>query len=175
MLIRTAGNPNDARAVLRREVAALDPSGALYDALPLTEYMQAAVYPQKVAASMLGVLGILSIVLAAVGLYSVMAYAVSERTHEFGVRMALGARPRDVLGMVLKKGMALTGAGLFAGIAGALIMIRAASRLLVTIDAGEPAVFAAGSLLLAAVTLVATYLPARRATKVDPVDALRTQ
>jgi predicted permease len=175
MLIRTAGNPNDARAVLRREVAALDPSGALYDAMPLTEYMQASLYPQKVAASMLGVLGVLSIVLAAVGLYSVMAYAVSERTHEIGVRMALGARPRDVLGMVLKKGMILTGAGLLAGIAGALVLTRMASRFLVNINAGEPGVFAAGSLILAAVTLLATYLPARRATKVDPVDALRTQ
>jgi ABC-type antimicrobial peptide transport system permease subunit len=77
--------------------------------------------------------------------------------------------------MVLKKGMALTGAGLLTGIAGAVIMSRAASRVLVTIDAGEPAVFAAGSLLLAVVTLLATYVPARRATKVDPVDALRTQ
>jgi predicted permease len=175
MLIRTAGNPNEARAVLRREVAALDPSGALYDAMPLTEYMQAAVYPQKVAASMLGVLGILSMVLAAVGLYSVMAYAVSERTHEIGVRMALGARPGDVFALVLKKGMLMTSTGLLAGVAGALVISRAASHVLFNISAGEPAVFAAGSLLLAVVTLLATYVPARRATKVDPVDALRTQ
>jgi ABC-type antimicrobial peptide transport system permease subunit len=143
--------------------------------MPLTEYTQVAVYPQKVAASMLAVLGILSIVLAAVGLYSVMAYAVSERVHEIGVRMALGARPRDVLGMVLRKGMILTGTGLLAGIAGAVAMSRAASQVLVNINAGEPAVFAAASLLLAAVTLLATYMPARRATKVDPVDALRAQ
>lgn len=143
--------------------------------MPLTEYTQAAVYPQKVAASMLAVLGILSMVLASVGLYSVIAYAVTERTHEIGVRMALGARPRDVLGMVLKKGMILTGAGLLAGIAGAMVITRLASRFLVNISAGEPAVFAAGALLLGGVTLLATYVPARRATKVDPVNALRTQ
>lgn len=175
MLIRTPGNANDARPVLRREISALDANAALYDVMPLTEYTQAAVYPQKVAASMLAVLGILSMVLASVGLYSVIAYAVTERTHEIGVRMALGARPRDVLGMVLKKGMILTGAGLLAGIAGAMVITRLASRFLVNISAGEPAVFAAGALLLGGVTLLATYVPARRATKVDPVNALRTQ
>lgn len=175
MLIRTTGDPNDARALLRREISALDPTGSLYDAMPLTEYVQAAVYPQKVAASMLAVLGVLSMVLASVGLYSVMAYAVTERTHEIGVRIALGARPRDVLGMVLRKGMMLTGSGLVAGIAAALLISRAASTLVVNISVREPAVFAAGSLLLAVVTLFATYVPARRATKVDPIDALRTQ
>jgi predicted permease len=175
MFIRTAGNPNDVRPVLRREIAALDPSTALYDAMPLTEYTQAALYPQKVAASMLAALGILSMVLAAVGLYSVMAYAVSERTHEIGVRMALGARPRDVLAMVLRKGMILTVAGLLAGMAAALVATRATSGMFVTVSASEPLVFVAGSLLLTVVAILATYIPARRATKVDPVNALRTQ
>ncbi len=173
--IRTAGDPTAALATLRREAAEVDVNAAVQETMPLADYIGACLYPLKVAATMLTVLGALAVSLAAVGLYSVMAYAVSERTHEVGIRMALGAQRRDVLGMVVRQGLALTGAGLAAGIAGALLVTRAAGAMLVNVDGADPVTFAAAAVFLAAVAALASYLPARRATKVDPMVALRCE
>ena len=104
--------------MLRREAAAVDPGAGVVEAMPLTEYMGASLYPLKLAATLLAVLGAISVLMAAIGLYSVMAYAVTQRTHELGIRMAVGAQPRDVLGLVMRQGLALTGAGLAAGVLG---------------------------------------------------------
>ncbi len=171
--VRTRGNPNTARATLRHEVAALDPTADLFDAMPLTEYTQSALYPQKVAAILLASLGILSMLLAAVGLYSVMSYAVSERTQEIGIRMALGASRRDVHAMVFGKSLAMTATGLLGGVLAALALTRLVSSLLVEVSAADPLTFVAAILFLLGVALVATYVPARRATKVDPMVAWR--
>ena len=175
LYLRTAGNPDEARSVLRREVAALDPSAGLYDAMPLSEYTQASLFQQRVAAGLLAALGVLSLLLAAVGLYSVMAYAVTERTREIGIRMALGAQPGQVRGMVLRKGMALTLAGLAAGLALALGVARLVASLLVGVGTADPLTFAGAAVFLCAVALAACYLPARRATKVDPMTSLRAE
>ncbi|HSW51357.1 MAG TPA: FtsX-like permease family protein, partial [Bryobacteraceae bacterium] len=114
--------------------------------------------------------------LAAVGLYSVMAYAVRERTHEIGIRMALGAPPRGVLGMILRKGMGMTLAGVAAGAVGSYAGARAISGAAnVPMAAAEPGVFAIAACFLAAVAMLAAYLPARRAMKVDPLIALRIE
>jgi len=183
--VRTAGDLNGAVATVRREVRAIDPNVAVFDATPLSEFIGASLYAQKVAASLLSVLGILALVLAAVGLYSVIAYSVTQRTHEIGVRMALGARPADVLGLVVRRGMSLTLAGLLVGVGLALAMARSISsvsvagsamgsnRALLGGNATDPVIYLAAALFLSSIAALASYIPARRATKVDPMVALR--
>jgi predicted permease len=173
--LRTATTPASVIAGLRREVAAVDSRASAFDAMPFSEWSDVTLLPQKVAASLAGGLGLISLLIAAVGLYSVMAYAVSQRTREIGIRMALGARPFDVLGGVLVRGMALTAAGLAAGIAIALAATRVISGMLVQIDATDPATFAGAAAFLSAVALLASFVPARRATHVNPIDALRCE
>jgi predicted permease len=171
--IRSAGGAAVARGVLRQEMAALEPATGLYDAMPMTDYAQGSLYQHRVAASLMAAMGILSLLLAAVGLYSVMAYAVTERTQEIGIRMALGAQPRDVLAMVLRGGLAMTALGLGAGIAGALAMARVVAGLLFHVSPADPLTFIAAALFLTAVAVLACWIPARRATRLDPLAALR--
>ena len=160
-------------AGLEREVAEVDRNAGAFDAMPLTEWMGITLLPQKVAASILVALSGIALVLAAVGLYSVMAYSVTQRTQEIGIRMALGARPRDVLDDILRRGIALTVVGLLIGIAAALAVTHVVRSMLVNVRAADPVTFAGAALLLVLVALVASYVPARRATRVDPMVALR--
>ena len=127
------------------------------------------------AAALLALLGLFSLALAATGLYSVMACAVAQRNQEIGIRMALGARPGNVLGLVVREGMLLTLAGVAVGAALSFAAMRFAASQLVEVSATDPLVFAGATLFLAAVALAANYLPARRATRIDPNDALRCQ
>ncbi len=183
--VRSAGSVNEAIAATRREVRGIDPNVAVFDAMPLAEFIAASLYPQRIAASLLSTLGVVSLLLAAIGLYSVMAYSVTQRTHEIGVRMALGARPADVLGMVVKNAMALTLAGLVAGIALALAVSRGFASVSVTgsamgsggallgVSATDPLIYLGAALFLSSIAMLASYVPARRATKVNPIVALR--
>ena len=174
--LRTNGDLNAARATLRRAAASLDSNSGLYEALPLTEYTQAGLFAERIAACLMAVLGIVSVLLAAVGLYSVIAYSVSERTHEIGIRMALGAGRGAVLAMVLRTGLAMTLAGIVAGTVLVFVIARMLSGSLDSpIDIAQPGVFVAAALSLLLIAFLASYLPARRATRVDPMIALRSE
>jgi predicted permease len=183
--VRTQGDPNMFVGALRRAVREIDPNVTSYDALPLAQYTEASLYPQKIAANFLTVLAFLSLLLAAVGLYSVMAYSVAQRTHEIGVRMALGAQRGNVFGMVLRQAMGLTLAGLLVGAVVAVFLSRKASALhisgslmggagnLLTTGSNGPWIYAIAAIFLCFIAALASYIPAQRATKVDPLVALR--
>ncbi len=173
--VRMAGDTAQGLVAMRRVVRALDPNVGVFDAMPLAESITASLFPQKVAASLLGALGTIALLLAAVGLYSLMAYSISQRTQELGIRMALGATPADVLKLVVRQGMGLTAAGLLLGTAAAVAVTRLAAGMLVDVSATDPLIFAGAALFLALVALLATCIPARRATRIDPVVALRYQ
>ncbi|MGA8577909.1 MAG: FtsX-like permease family protein, partial [Bryobacteraceae bacterium] len=174
LYVRTAGDPLQAVELVRRAVRSLDPDAGLFDSVPMAENINAALFTEKLAATMLAVLGAVALLLAALGLYGVMAYAVAERRHEIGIRIALGARPGDVVGMVVKQGMALTLVGLAVGMAAALAVTRVVAAALVQVSATDPLVFAGAIMFLAAVAALASYLPARLAAGIDPNQALRS-
>jgi putative ABC transport system permease protein len=173
LLARTAGSPAAALGGVQREVRALDAHVPLTNPFTMREVLSQSLWPARMAAILLGVLGGLALVLATVGLYGLMAYAVAQRTREIGVRMALGANRGNVLIMVLRQALTLVVAGLAAGIGGALLVSRVVSRLLFGLSAFDPATFVGVAVLLAAVAALASYLPARRASRLDPLLALR--
>jgi putative ABC transport system permease protein len=129
--------------------------------------------PQQATATLTGLLAVVAVLLASIGLYGVLAYAVIQRTREIGLRMALGAQPRDVLRLVMRQGVALTSIGVVIGVASAAGLTRLLDRLLFGVQPTDALTFSAVSLGMLAVALVAAYLPARRAAHVDPMEALR--
>jgi putative ABC transport system permease protein len=173
--VRTAGEPKDLIAAIRHEARSLDKDLPLYDVRTFTELTAEAMSQERIIATLSSFFGLLALLLASVGLYGMMAYAVARRTHEFGVRLALGAQTGDVLKLVIRQGMALVAVGLIVGLAVAMTLTRFIASQLYGVGATDPATFAAISLLLTAVALLACYLPARRATKVDPIVALRIE
>jgi macrolide transport system ATP-binding/permease protein len=176
LFARAGGDPAPLVAELRNAIRTLDPNLPVYDARTLNEHMQGAVFAQRMAADLLGAMGVLALLLAAIGLYGVMAYAVSQRTQEMGIRLALGASPSSLLNMVVGQGMKLTVIGLVIGLAialGAFGSIGAVRTLLPGISPLDPITFIIVPLILAAIALLATWIPARRAGRVDPLVALR--
>jgi putative ABC transport system permease protein len=175
IMVRTTGNPQSMFAAVRGEVQALDPNLPLFDVTTLTEHMRLALFPAKIAAMVLGVFGLVALLLSAIGIYGITSYTVSQRTHEIGIRMALGAQLGDVLRLVLNHGLKLTLIGAAIGLIGAYLATRAITSVLYGVSATDPLTFVSVSVLLITVALVACYVPARRATKVDPLIALRNE
>jgi predicted permease len=171
--VRAAGDPRALYNVVRREAEALDPGVAVTGLTTLAEMRQATLFAGRAMALVSGAFGLLALVLAAVGLYGVMSYAVSRRTREIGIRVALGARRADVLRIVVGQGMALTLVGVGVGLAASLALTRLLSSRLFGVSATDPATYAAAALFLATVALLACYVPARRAMRVSPLEALR--
>src|SRR5688572_477672 len=176
LFVRTSGDPGPLVAEVRNAIRALDPNLPVYDARTVTEHMQVAVFAQRMAANLLGGMGVLALLLAAIGLYGVMAYAVSQRTQEMGIRLALGASPSSLLSMIVGQGMKLTTVGLVIGLALALAAfgsVGAVRALLPGISPLDPITFIAVPAVLALIAFLATWIPARRAGRVDPLVALR--
>ncbi|HEX8651886.1 MAG TPA: ABC transporter permease [Pyrinomonadaceae bacterium] len=173
LVARTAGDPAALVGGVRREVQALDPRLPIYDIKTMKEHMTYALWAIQMGASLSTAFGLLALLLAATGLYSVMAYMVSQRTREIGIRMALGAQKGDVLKMVTRQGMTLALVGVGLGLIVASVATRILSSLLYGVSATDLVIFVGIPMLLATVALLACYIPARKATKVDPMVALR--
>ena len=176
LFVKTAGDPAPLVAEVRNAIRGIDATLPVYDARTLNEHMQIAVFAQRMAANLLGAMGVLALLLAAIGLYGVMAYAVSQRTQELGIRLALGASPGSLLGMIVGQGMKLTMIGLAIGLAialGAFGSIGAVRSLLPGISPMDPITFVTVPIVLGSIALLASWIPGRRAGKVDPLVALR--
>jgi predicted permease len=173
LYIRTPLSAQTMASALAREVHAIDPNLALYEVITLQEQLDRSTSSQLVAVTLVGVLSALALLLAAIGLYGVMSYAVSQSTRELGLRMALGADPSNLLRLVLSRGLALTAGGLLLGAAMALSLTRLMGNLLYNVNPREPLVFAAAFAVMMLASLAACFLPAWRATRTDPARALR--
>lgn len=175
LVLRTNQEPSKMASAVRREIAAVDRGVPVYQVATMDQLLSASVATQRFNLFLLVLFAALALGLAAVGISSVLAFAVSRRTREIGIRLALGAHPRDVLRLVVRQGMQLVVAGILLGIAGALALTRLMASLLYSVRPTDPATFVVVSVLLALVALLACYVPARRAMRVDPMVALRTE
>jgi putative ABC transport system permease protein len=173
IVVRSSGNSAQLSAALRDAVLSLDPNQAISTIRSMDDVVSGSVAQPRFASQILGLFAVLALLLAAVGLYGLIAYTVSQRTHEIGIRMALGAEPRDVLRLVIGQGLKLALAGAAIGIVGALALTRLMQGLLFEVSATDPVTFIGVTALLTIVALTASYLPARRAMRVDPMIALR--
>jgi predicted permease len=173
--VRTSGPLSPAIAAIRRESVAIDPALMISDSIPLTEYISASLYGQKIGAILLNILGGLGLLMAALGLYSVMAYTVAQRTAEIGIRVTLGAKPVDMVLLVTRQGLGFAVAGFVVGSLAAAALSRTMSAVLVGMSAADPVVYGGAVGVIITVAVLASAVPAWRALRVDPMVALRYQ
>ena len=173
LVVRTTGDPGDLAAGIRATIQSVDPDIPLFDVRPLESIVAENSASRRLAVLLIGSFAVLALVLAGVGVYGVMAYVVTQRGHEIGIRMALGANQKDILEMVLRQGLRLALIGITVGLAGALALTRLMTGLLFHVSALDPATFVSGAVALAGIVLIASWVPARRATRVDPIITLR--
>ena len=172
---RTSSDPAAVAGAIVRAIHAVDPTIPVYDVRTMQDRMSDSLARQRFSTIMLGAFAVFALILAVVGVYGVMSYLVTQGTHDIGVRMALGAQRSSIVRMVMRQGMELTGAGIVLGLIGAAALTRVMASLLFGVSATDLVTFSAVPVILAAIALLASYLPARRATRVDPVVALREE
>jgi putative ABC transport system permease protein len=175
LLVHTAGPPSAMKDAVRRQVHALDPSMAVFNEETMEEHVHSAFFLPHLAATLFGVFGILGLVLASVGLYGVTSYAVSRRTHEIGIRMALGAQPGTVERLILRQGLVLTLIAVAVGLPAAWMLSKLAASFLYGIQPHDPLTFLSVPPFLTAIALLACWMPARRAASIEPMQALRSE
>jgi putative ABC transport system permease protein len=175
LVVRTVREPMDLTRAVRTELDALDKELPLENVRTLTQLVAASVAQRRFSAQLFGAFAGSALLLAALGLYGVLAYNVTQRKGEIGIRMALGARKSDVLGLIVGQGMRLVSAGVSFGLAATLALSHVLQTLLFNVKPTDPATFAAVAGLLSLVALLACWLPARRAARVNPMEALRSE
>src|SRR5262249_3230337 len=175
LVVRPAGDPTRAAAAVRREARAMDPAMPMFEVEPLATQVAASLREERLLATLSSGFGLLALLFSCLGLYGILSYTVARRTNEIGVRMALGAARRDVLWLVLRDALRLVLIGAALGVPAALAAARLISSQLFGISAADPVAFGLATLALLVVSVVAAYLPARRATRVDPLVALRVE
>ncbi len=173
LVVRASSDPATLTAAIRREVLAVDPAQPVYNVLTMGQVLDESISRQRLNMTLLSIFAALALLLSTIGIYSVMSYLVTQHTREIGIRMALGARPKDVLKLVMGQGLMLTLIGVGFGVAGALVLTRLMESLLFGVRSTDLLTFVGVSLLLMCVALLACYIPARRAMRVDPMIALR--
>jgi putative ABC transport system permease protein len=173
LAVRTAGDPEKMAEVIRQQVWAVDPEQPVAAVMPMQQRVDEELSPKKIQTGLLGGFAALALLLASLGIYAVLSFAVAQRTRELGLRMALGAQRGDVFRLVLAQGLRPTLVGITAGIMGAYALHRVMAHLLFNVSATDPLTFAGVAILLTSVAMAACYIPARRATRVDPIVALR--
>ncbi|PWT81528.1 MAG: ABC transporter permease, partial [Acidobacteria bacterium] len=173
VIIKGASDPNQLMAAVRQQIKGIDPDQPIYGIRTMHEIRAESVASERLNLTLLSIFAGLALVLAIVGIYGVMSYAVTQRTHEIGIRMAIGAQSRHVFQMILGQGMALALIGIGLGLIGAFALTRLMATMLFGIEPTDPLTFGAIAVLLTTVALLACYIPGRRATKVDPVVSLR--
>src|SRR4029453_15483608 len=169
LVARTQGAPRSVIDALRKEFQAMDPTLPLYDIKTLTEHMKIRLFPARMAANVLGSFGVLALVLAAIGIYGVMSYVLAGGPREIGFRLRLAGELCQVRHLILRQGMMLAGSGLILGLAVVFVLARFLTSMLYGVSPSDPVTFIAITFLLAAVALVACYVPARRAARIDPM------
>jgi len=175
LVVRTNGNWGDVAASVRAAVRAVDGSQPIANVMPLRQQLTDVLIGERFSAVLMGALAAMGLLLAALGLYGVIAYSVGQRTGEIGLRMALGARPRDILGLVIGEGAWMVGAGLALGAAGGWALTRLLEANLYGISSADPATFVSVAVVLCSVALLACFVPARRASRIEPMAALRCE
>ena len=173
-VLRTSGEPTHLISAVRATLAEVEPNQALHNVMTMEQRLANTTTSRRLNTALLGSFAAVALLLAVVGIYGVMSYAVTQRRREIGVRMALGAQRRDVLGLVIGQGMRLAIIGVAIGLLGSFALTRVLQNLLYEVKPSDPLTFAAVTLLLCVVVLLACWLPARRAARVDPMEALRT-
>ena len=173
-MIRTRQNPAAMMTALAQEIHSLDPNLAPLDTITMHEQVDRMSYSQRLAVTLVAVFGGMALLLAAIGLYAVMSYAVSQSTRELGLRMALGAEAADLLRLVMSRGLILTAGGIVLGAVTALTLTRLMGNMLYKVSPRDPLAFGLAFVIMIIVALAACFLPAWRATRIDPVRALRS-
>jgi putative ABC transport system permease protein len=175
LVVRTSSDPSSLTSSILQQISRVDPDQPVFRVKTMDQYLGESMGPRRLSTTLLGAFAAFALLLAAIGVYSVMNYLVSQRRHEIGIRMALGASQREILKLVVGQGMWLSLLGIGFGIAAALLLTRIMTSLLYGITPSDPLTYIANSLMLLAVALLACLIPARRAMSVDPIIALRYQ